>query len=59
MASATNTSNKLVADLNAHIQFLVRTNNVTELDKLNSKLYDFHSKLFDDFTNTLSDDEKA
>ena len=59
MANASNNVNKVVADLNAHIQFLQRTNNVDELEKLNVKLCDFLSKITTEFINTLPDNEKA
>lgn len=59
MANATNNVSKSVADLNAHIQFLQRTNNVDALEKLNSKLVSFLDKIIANFVDTLPDNEKA
>lgn len=55
MANASNNVNKCVADLNAHIQFLQRTNNVEALEKLNSKLTIFLDTIILNFVDSLPD----
>lgn len=55
MANASNNVNKCVADLNAHIQFLQRTNNVDALEKLNKNLTTFLDATIDVFVNSLPD----
>lgn len=55
MANASNNVNKCVADLNAHIQFLQRTNNVEALEKLNSKLSTFLDTIILKFVDSLPD----
>lgn len=56
-AIAVNSVQRNIADLQAHVDFLVRSNNVEELEKLNSKISSFLDTIKSEFINSLPDHE--
>lgn len=56
-AVAVNSVQRNIADLQAHVDFLVRTNNVEELEKLNCKISSFLDTTKSEFISTLADNE--
>lgn len=56
MSDATNSINRTLADLHAHVEFLQRTQNVDELLGLNERLTSFLISVKVEFKNTLCDE---
>ncbi|MBQ3234065.1 MAG: hypothetical protein IJA96_05630 [Alistipes sp.] len=56
-AVVVNSLQRYIADLQAHVDFLVRSNNVDELELLNSKISSFLDTIKSEFINSLPDNE--
>ena len=56
-AVAINSVQRLVADLQAHIDFLVRSNNIDELEKFETKFSSFLTSTKFEFISSLPDNE--
>lgn len=56
-AVAINSVQRNIADLQAHLDFLVRSNKVEDIEKLNSQLCSFLDEVKSNFINSLPDNE--
>lgn len=56
-AVAINSVQRNIADLQAHLDFLVRSNKVDDIEKLNSQLSSFLDEVKSNFISSLPDNE--
>ncbi|MBR3893301.1 MAG: hypothetical protein IKJ20_07570 [Alistipes sp.] len=56
-AVAINSVHRNIADLQAHLDFLVRSNKVEEIEKFNSLLCSFLNEVKSNFINSLPENE--
>lgn len=57
MATATNDINRLVAQFQAHAQFLTRVHDVEQLEQVATKFASFLDEIKSQYVNTLKDND--